>query len=94
MRKFRKIHCGRSVAEQKYIHAKCLIYEKLPETERSEIRALVADIAAGTNYPQSGKNLLRVLTECVTPETEAARSYLPAGLLYKMQREFYRRYTI
>lgn len=94
MKKFQKIRCGRSVAEQRYIHAKCAIFYRLPESERKKIRMLAAKIAEERRVYDEGRALLAVLLGECTPEQATARYEVPTGKIYAMQRDFYTRYKL
>ena len=88
MQRFQKIHCGRSVDEQRAIHAKMLVFGKLSPAERKRITGLIREIAGDEREAES---LMRVLAKGVTPETESALNGVTAATLYRLQREFYRR---
>lgn len=88
MQRFRKIHCGRNVDEQRAIWAKMLVFGRLSAAEQREIRKIIGELAKSE---EEEKSLLHVLTSGTTPEIESALSGVPAGTLYRLQREFYRR---
>lgn len=89
MAKFQACKCGRSVPEQRAIHARMNCWRKLPESSKAEIKALIDTIAAEHYAP--GAALLRVLRGEITAQGECARSRISYATMLDMVRDFYRR---
>ena len=83
--RFYPVSCARSVREQRFIRAKLDLFNRLPEPERDEIRALIDEISVGGVERVA---LTAVILRGVNPRTAAEQYRLSKERVYQMQREF------